>query len=232
MDNSKFKPQPPDRRIAQALRQRLEELRTTSADRISPSRSGDQLSFASQVLEILQSEKIVLWMKNPPIDSSTPPSWIDSELDGFSFLRLLALGESPQTDFKDASPQESAEAFLKTLDENKSERFQLLIQRYRCPLNLRLDSEKEVVEFLLYQLMVPKRVKLDKGDLDSLNHDELLVILNFVAVHAADLSDLRFIDALNYYYERLPANWNIRGSCPWLLISFYALYARALASGV
>jgi hypothetical protein len=232
MDNSKFKQQPPDRRIAQALQQRLGELRKTSADRISPSRFGDQSSFAAQVQEILQSENISPWMESPTIDASSPPRWIDSEKDGLAFLRQVALGESPPVDFKDADPKENAETFLKILHENKSERFQPLIRRYRCSFNLRLESEKEIVEFLLYQLMVPKRVKLDKGNLDSLDHDELLLMLSFIAVYAAGSPDLRFIDSLNYYYERLPANWKPEGAHPWLLISFYALYARALTSGV
>lgn len=232
MDNSKFKQQSPDRRIAQALQQRLGELRKSSADRISPNRFGDQSSFATQVQEILQSENTSQWMENTAIDASSPPGWINSEEDGLAFLRLLALGESPQVDFKDADPEENADAFLKMLHENKSEWFQLLIRRYRCPFNLCLESEKEIVEFLLYQLMVPKRVKLDKGNLGSLDHDELLMMLNFIAVYAAGSPDLRFIDSLNYYYERVPANWRPKGAHPWLLISFYALYARALTSGI
>jgi hypothetical protein len=231
MDNSKFKWQQPDRRIAQALRQRSGEVCKTSANRVSPSRFGDLSSFATQVKEILWSEKISPWMENPAIDSASPPRWIDSEEDGLAFLRRLALGESPPMNSKDTSPQENAGTFLKTLHDNKSEWFRFLIQRYQCPLNLRLDSEKDVAEFLLYQLMVSKRVKLDKGNLDSLNHDELLLMLNFIAVHAAGSTDLRFIDSLNYYYERLPVSWKPEGGHPWLLISFYALYARALVSG-
>lgn len=232
MDNSKFKQQPPDRRIAQALQQRLGELCKTSADRISPDHFGGQSSFATQAQEILQLENISSWMEGPAIDASSPPCWIDSEGDGFLFLRQLALGELPSMGFKDTYPQESAGAFLKMLDENKSEWLRLLIERYQCPLNLRLESEKEIVEFILYQLMVPNRVKLDKGNLDSLDHDELLVMLNFIAVYVSGSTDLRFVDSLNYYYERLPVNWKPEGAHPWLLISFYALYARALTSGV
>jgi len=147
-------------------------------------------------------------------------------------LRLLALGKPSSANIKDGVPKENAETFLKKLHENKSECFQYLIQRYQCSYNLHLKSEKEIVEFLLYQLMVPKRVKLDKGNLDSLDHDELLVMLNFIAVYAAESPDLRFIDSLNYYYERLPVNWRPDGAHPWLLIAFYALYARALNSGI
>lgn len=232
MDNLKFKQQPPDPRIVQALRQRLGELCKTSADRIPPSHFGDQSPFAAQVKEILQSEKVSPWTEIPGTDLASPPRWIDCEDDGLVLLRRLALGEHLSVGFKDTSPQESAAVFLEGLHKNKSEWFRLLSQRYRCPFNLRLDSEKDIAEFLLYQLMVPKRVKLDKGKLDSLNHDELLLMLNFVAVHAAGSQDLRFIDSLNYYYERLPVSWRPEGGHPWLLISFYALYARALASGL
>jgi hypothetical protein len=232
MDNSIFKQQQPDPRIAQALRQRLGELCTASADRISPGRFGDQSSFATQVIKILQSEKISPGTEIPGFDASSQPRWIDSEEDGLAFLHRLVLGEPPPMNFKNTSPPEDAGTFLKTLQENKSEGFRLLIQRYRCPLNLHLDSEKDVAEFLLYQLMVPKRVKLDKGNLDSLNHDELLLMLNYVAVYAAGSRDLRFIDSLNYYFERLPVSWTPQGTYPWLLITFYALYARALTSGL
>ena len=232
MDNSKSKQQPLDRRIAQALQQRLGELCKTSAERISPNLFGDQSSFAAQVQNILQSENVSSWMESPAIDVSSSPWWFDSEEDGLVFLRQLALGESPPVDYKDADQHENAEMFLKALHENKSECFQCLIRRYNCPFNLRLESEKEIIEFLLYQLMVPKRVKLDKGRLDSLDHDELLVMLNFIAVYAAGSSDLRFVDCLNYYYERVPASWKPKGAHPWLLISFYALYARALTSGI
>jgi len=231
MDNSKFKRQPSDRRIAQALRQRLGELCQTSADRVSPSHFGDQSSFARQVNAILHSQKIAPWAQHPAIHSGSPPRWVDCKGEGLPFLRQLALGEFPPVECTDASPPENAGAFLKTLDENKSKWFRFLIQRYRCSLNLHLDSEKHVAEFLLYQLMVPKRVKLDKDHLGSLNHDELLLMLNFVAVVAAGSPDLRFIDSLNYYYERLPASWKPQSDHSWLLISFYALYARALASG-
>ena len=206
MDNSKFKQQSIDRRIAQAIQQRLGELRQTLTDRFSPDCFGDQAAFASQVQEILQSGTISPW-ESPAVIDSSPLRWVDSEEDGLSFLRRLALGESPPVDFKDTVPQENAGAFLKMLHEDQSEWFDSLIQRYRCPLNLRLDSEKDMVEFLLYQLMVPKRVKLDKGRLDSLNHDELLLMLNLIAVRAAGSPDLRFVDALNYYYERLPVSW-------------------------
>ena len=230
MDNSKFKRPPLDSRIAQALRQRLGELCKTSADRISPSRFGDQSSFAKQVNEILQSEKIVPWTQHPAIHSGSPSHWIGCKDEGLVFLRRLALGEHPPADCEESSPPESARMFLRTLHEIKSERFRFLSLRYRCPLNLLLDSEKDVAEFLLYQLMVPKRVKLDKGNLDSLNHDELLLMLNFIAVYAAGSPDLRFIDSLNYYYEQFPVSWEPQGGHSWLWVSFYALYARALAS--
>ena len=60
----------------------------------------------------------------------------------------------------------------------------------------------------------------------AVNSDDLLLRLNLCALYASRASDLRFLDALNYYYELLPAGWQPRGRNPWLLASYLALYAR------
>jgi hypothetical protein len=63
----------------------------------------------------------------------------------------------------------------------------------------------------------------------SVDVNELLLLLNLCAVHACTTNDLRFLDALNYHYELLPANWHPASQHAWLLVSYFGLYARALA---
>ena len=54
-----------------------------------------------------------------------------------------------------------------------------------------------------------------------------------LALHASRASDLRFLDALNYYYELLPVGWQPKATQhKQLLISFFALYARVLAAWI
>jgi len=59
-----------------------------------------------------------------------------------------------------------------------------------------------------------------------------LLKLNLISVHASTAIDLRFLDALNYYYELLPVTVFPESQHAWLLISWFALYARALNSRI
>jgi len=44
---------------------------------------------------------------------------------------------------------------------------------------------------------------------------------------------LRFLDALNYYYELLPTKWYVRADLQAALFaSYFALYARSLAAWI
>jgi len=60
------------------------------------------------------------------------------------------------------------------------------------------------------------------------NADDLLLRLNLIAIYASFTIDLRYLDALNYYYELLPSAWRPE-SHSWLRVSFLNFYARALA---
>jgi hypothetical protein len=107
------------------------------------------------------------------------------------------------------------------------------MHRYNCPLNFTLPEEAEFREFLLRRLMTRDRSLIEKGATEAVNADELLVMLNLIAVHALREPDLRFLDALNYYYELLPARWyeNAHEQAI-LLASYFALYARSLAAWI
>jgi len=69
--------------------------------------------------------------------------------------------------------------------------------------------------------MVADRARIEHGSLPLINADDLLLRLNLIAIYSSFTADLRYLDALNYYYELLPADW--------LRIPFLSFYARALA---
>lgn len=130
------------------------------------------------------------------------------------------------------SPHPPGDSFFQDLDmkrRNPASRFQLLTERYACPLNFTLPAETEIREHVLTRLMVQDRTSVELGSVRSVDTDDLLLKLNLLAVHAQRASDLRFLDALNYYYELLPADWIPHARHGWLLASYLALYAQALA---
>ena len=80
--------------------------------------------------------------------------------------------------------------------------------------------------------MTADRARIENNSPGAVNADDLLLKLNLISVHASAATDLRFLDALNYYYELLPVNWHPESPHARLLISWFALYARALNSRV
>jgi len=60
----------------------------------------------------------------------------------------------------------------------------------------------------------------------EVNRDILLLRLNLIAIYASFTADLRYLDALNYYYELLPSDWCQHNS------SFLNFYLRALATHI
>lgn len=129
-----------------------------------------------------------------------------------------------------------AKAFVALLEARRKLRppdcFQLLTERYSYPLNITLEGEEDIREYLLMRLMVQDRARLLKRSVNETGSDELLLKLNLIALHAALAADLRYLDALNYYYELLPTEWEPRGEHPWLLVSYLMLYAHALMAQI
>ena len=109
--------------------------------------------------------------------------------------------------------------------------FSLLTERYAWPLNFSFPPEDDIREYLLMRLMTADRARIESSSADAVNTD-LLLKLNLISVHAATATDLRFLDALNYYYELLATTKFPESQHAWLLISWFALYARALNSRV
>src|ERR1044071_9040572 len=101
-------------------------------------------------------------------------------------------------------------------------RFELLTTRYLHPLNIAAPSEHRIREHLLERLMVADRSRIEQHALHLLDTDDLLLRLNLIAINASLTTDLRYLDALNYYYELLPSDWYPESS-------FLSFYLRALA---
>ena len=77
--------------------------------------------------------------------------------------------------------------------------------------------------------MIADRSRIEQHSLDLMNADDLLLRLNLIAIYASFTTDLRYLDALNYYYELLPADWSPKSPHNWLRVSFLNFYLRALA---
>lgn len=216
-----------ERLISAALHERLNELRGALVARLAPEKFGDAAPFVSEVRE-LYGTAAPADLKNAP----APAGWADTDADCLTSLRALALGGAMPLRRAEPPP---VDAFVKDLAASRNDperRFRLLAERYVWPLNFCRAGEDVAREHVLTRLMVQDRARLERETLEAADADDLLLRLNLLALHASRTSDLRFLDALNYYYELLPAEWRPRGRHGWLLASYLALYARALAARI
>lgn len=216
-----------ERLISAALNERFEELRGGLVRRLAPESFGEAAPFVHEVRELLR--------RAAPADlknSATPSEWMESDADCLASLRALAL-DSPLTQ-RPAEPP-AVEPFVNALNaarNDSAETSRLLTERYRWPLNFSLAGEEATRELVLARLMARDRARIEREGIERGAGPDLLLRLNLLAVHAARASDLRFLDALNYYYELAPAGWQPRAAQDWLLASYLALYARALATWI
>lgn len=158
-----------------------------------------------------------------------PETWFGSVSDSLTTMRALAADEEVEC-IETAPPDESC--FFDDLQASSREpeqRFELLTKRYLHPLNIAAPSEERVREHLLERLMVADRSRIEQHSLNVLNADDLLLRLNLIAIDTSFTTDLRYLDALNYYYELLPATWYPESPHNWLRQSFLNFYVRALA---
>ena len=217
--------------ISNALSERFRELCDERISRFAPEMFGAVASFAVQVRDQLQTATPADLTDSTSVMAAN--SWMVSDTDCLSSLGALSLGEPLPLHSGEHPPIDS---FLKSLIDARADaqqRFQLLAERYACPLNFTLQAETKAREHVLMRLMVSDRARLEKNPVEAMKSDDLLLRLNLVAVHAARAPDLRFLDALNYYYELLPDGWQPKeAQHNWLLVSYFALYARALAAWI
>ncbi|HKG59140.1 MAG TPA: hypothetical protein VKB05_05120 [Pyrinomonadaceae bacterium] len=158
-----------------------------------------------------------------------PETWFESTSDSLTAIRALAADEEIEC-IETAAPDEPS--FFDDLQasiRDPQRRFQLLTTRYLHPLNVAVSSEQRVREHLLERLMVGDRARLEQHSLQLINPDDLLLRLNLIAIYASFTTDLRYLDALNYYYELLPPAWY---PDHWLRLSYLNFYLRALATHI
>ena len=160
---------------------------------------------------------------------SAPVAWFESRGNVLTVIHALASDEP--VDCIETSPPIESEFFdaLRASVRDPQRRFELLITRYLHPLNVAAPSEHRIREHLLERLMVADRARIEQHSLDLLNADDLLLRLNLIAIYASFTTDLRYLDALNYYYELLPSDWSTNNS---LRLSFLNFYSRALATHI
>lgn len=218
--------------ISKALNERFHELCGARLSRSAPETFDEAASFVSQVREQLSTASPAD-INNRASDMTALDDWAMSDTDCLSSLSALSLGEPLQLRPGARPPLGD---FIKSLIEARTDperRFQLLAERYSCPLNFTLDAEDDAREHILARLMTQDRARIEKNSIERVESADLLLSLNLVAVHAARTPDLRFLDALNYYYELLPDGWRPKATQhKRLLISYFALYARALAAWI
>ena len=209
--------------IGKALRQRYAEV-CKSASQPAPNVFGEMGGFVSalqeQLFAALNGHQFKQW--------SAPKTWFRSTFDSLAAIRILASDE--EIECTEVEPPLST--FFNDLQASTRDpyqRFQLLTMRYRHPLNISAPSEDEVREHLLERLMVNDRARIEQNSLQLPDVDDLLLKLNLIAINASVSRDLRYLDALNYYYELLPAAWYPESPQNWLRISFLSFYVRALA---
>ena len=212
--------------ISTAVARRLDDLRER-VNRFDPETFGDAGFFLTSVKELLLAHPDRISQLTP---FSPAAEWVSADTDCLTSLRVISL-HGPKTMSRALHPP--ADDFLNQLKVKAAARepvFGLLAERYAWPLNFLFPAEEEVREYLLMRLMTADRARIENNSPGAVNADDLLLKLNLISASAA--TDLRFLDALNYYYELLPVNWHPESQHAWLLISWFALYARALNSRV
>jgi hypothetical protein len=152
--------------------------------------------------------------------------WINCDASFLDCLRAIALVGKVEYRPLNATPPCLSPLHLNKLSNN--ERLKTLCDRYRCPLNIGTASEVDVGEELLRQLMVPDRAKLDAGE--EFDVDIILLKLNLVGIRAMITRDLRFLDALNYFYELPQRSLTRMRTSPRFLAFCSCIYAQLLCT--
>lgn len=218
------RPEQLDRRkeiLREALLRRRVELRKSWRHFISRKSLESLGSLAPEVESFLSGEgSIHDWR---PV---TTIKWINSDASFLDCLRAIALLGKVEYRPSDTNPPHLSPLHLNKV--SNDERLKTLCDRYRCPLNIGTASEFDVAEELLRQLMVPDRAKLEAGE--EFDVDIVLVKLNLVGIRAMITRDLRFLDALNYFYELPQRSLNRMRANPRFLAFCLCIYAQLLCT--
>jgi hypothetical protein len=151
--------------------------------------------------------------------------WADCDASMSECLIAIGLGENIACR-PSAAPTAFSCAEFKKL--SGRDRVEALCVRYRCPINIGVESESELAEELLRQLMVVDRAKLEAQA--EFEVDDVLLKLNLIAVCARANRDLRFLDALNYFYELPQRSLVPLRRNPHLLAAWLCIYLQLLCA--
>jgi len=153
-------------------------------------------------------------------------TWMNCDASFMDCLDAMALARDIEHRASNTGPVGlSLVSFNKLASNQRSE---ILCDRYQCPLNIGLHSESDVAEELLRQLMVPDRAKLEAGA--EFDVDMVLLKLNLVGARAMITRDLRYLDALNYFYELPRRSLTRMRANPRFLASWLCIYAQLLST--
>ncbi len=218
-----------DRRqlLSQVMRDRFREVCDLRISSLNPDEFGEHSSLVSQVKQQFIDAPIEAFQGQ---QLKPAGKWQKSEPAGLRVLRALAVGELVVTSAVEPPPVYQFIKDLKSARNDESQSLELLMMRYSCPLNFICAPEDDVRELVLEGLMVRDRRRIEDDSIASADTDYLWYRLNLFAVYSQTSCDLRFLDALNYYFELIPADWRSRSPGHGLFVSYLALYARALAA--
>ena len=205
--------------IVQALQQRHAEVCRSTAELVTNSTSDFVLQLKHRSL-VVEGNQLTKWI--------VPQRWYAGQCELLDAIRALALNEPFECTSVEPPEDTSFIDELHAYAKDPQRRFELLKSRYCNPLNFAAPSEERVREHLLERLMVVDRSRIERQSLNLLDADEFLLRLNFIAINASLSDDLRYLDALNSFYELLPSAWYPESAQNWLRVSFLILYARAL----
>ena len=213
--------------IMSALKGRLADLCRVQAPRLAPEQFKEQAGFVKQLQARLTSQNNMATLLSSEIQTSVGRLEMDG--DCLDNLRAVALNAPLKYKSNEDNFLQAGELALNELHADPHSCFQILTQRYRRPHSILQSTEGEIVEWMLYQLMVVCRSNVKALVEKNSSIDHILLLLNLVGVKAQFSGDLRLLDALNYYYE-LTVLGDLRDKVPgWLFASFLGIYAQALA---
>ena len=207
--------------IVDALRGRLLQV-CEEAKSIQPDAFGEAMDDVARMKEALVHGKFEL--KLPP-----PSEWLMTGDDCLTCLRRLSVGETLPTTSA-VQPADNVLSLLRSTRKDPHAQFNLLRNYYAYPPNFALPSENDIREYVLARVMVSHRSRVEVGV--AVDNAELFLCLNLLAINALFTSDLRYIDALNYFYELIPAPVQSLSDLSWLQVSYLVLYANALVASI
>ncbi len=207
--------------IVDALRRRLVQVRA-EAKSIQPESFGEFRSDVAVMVEVLVGEKL-----EPTV--AMPTDWLASDDDCLKCLQRLSVGKALSTRSA-IPPTDDLQSLLKSTRTDPHAQFQLLKNHYAFPLNFALPSEERVREYVLGRVMTLHRSSIENAV--AVDNEDLFLSLNLLAINALFTPDLRFLDALNYFYELLPAIPQSQSQVSRLKVSYLVLYAKALMTNM